>query len=237
MLSTPGFTGEGENGGITMFSKSQEIVSDYSSAASIETDVHELVEALTTAIDARYPYTKGHSDRVAELALAISQQMGLSREFGYLVHLASHLHDVGKIGIPDAILLKPGKLTLEEFKQITEHSRIGYEILHKVKQLQTVASIVRHHHERWDGRGYPDGLAAYDISLASRIIAVADSYDAMTSARSYRDSLSQQAALQELQCCCESQFDPAIVTAFLKINISQVLENVSAVPGANYLKT
>lgn len=178
------------------------------------------------SIDARHPYTKGHSDRVAELALAISQELGLSQKFGYLVHLASHLHDVGKIGIPDSILLKKGKLTVEEFKRITEHSQIGYEILHKVKRLETVAYIVRHHHERWDGHGYPDGLRARDIPLASRIIAVADSYDAMTSTRSYRNSLSQQAALQELQSCCESQFDPAIVTAFLKINIQQVLETV-----------
>ncbi len=218
-----------------MFLKSQAAMSHNSAFAIIETDIHELVEALTTAIDARYPYTKGHSDRVAELALAISQQLGLPEEFGYLVHLASHLHDVGKIGIPDAILLKPGKLTLAEFKQIAEHSRIGYEILHKVKQLETVACIVRHHHERWDGRGYPDGLVACDIPLASRIIAVADSYDAMTSTRSYRDSLSQQAALQELQYCCESQFDPTIVNAFFKINIQEILENVPAIFDSNSL--
>lgn len=191
------------------------------------TDIHELVEAFTALIDARHPYTKGHSDRVAAICLAISRQLNLSEKFGRFIHIAGHLHDIGKIGIPDIILLKPGKLTVREFVQIKAHSQIGYNILHKVKRLEEIACVIRHHHERWDGKGYPDGLQAKCIPLASRIIAVADSYDAMTSLRSYRRSLSHAEAIREMRRCSGSQFDPVIVAAFLEITRQQGLANLA----------
>ena len=180
-------------------------------------DLHEVVDALAAAVDAKDSYTCGHSERVAEISLAIAKEMNLSDEEQYLIHIGAHLHDVGKIGIPDAVISKPGRLTNEEFALIREHPIIGYHIVSKVKILQTVSLIVRHHHERIDGGGYPDGLVGDAIPLGARIVAVADAFDAMTTNRTYKVSMSISEALQELINCSGTQFDREVVEVFVKI--------------------
>ena len=177
--------------------------------------IHQLVDALTAALDAKHAYTKGHSDRVADIAFAIARAMGLPRRQQYEVHVAAHLHDIGKIGIPDELLLKPQRLTTAEYEVIKRHAAIGGDILIKIDMLREFAPAVRHHHERWDGGGYPDGLAGEDIPLTSRIICLADAYDAMTSPHSYRPSLSHGTAAAEISRCAGSQFDPRVAAAFL----------------------
>ncbi len=180
-------------------------------------DLHEVVDALAAAVDAKDRYTCGHSERVAEMSLAIAKAMKLSDEQQYLIHIGAHLHDVGKIGIPDAVISKPGRLSAEEFKQIQEHPMTGYHIVRKVKILQRISLIVRHHHERMDGKGYPDGLCGTAIPLGARIVAVADAFDAMTSNRTYKKSKSTNEALEELINCSDSQFDREIVKIFVEI--------------------
>ncbi|WP_371378415.1 HD domain-containing phosphohydrolase [Sporomusa aerivorans] len=181
------------------------------------TGVHEFVEAFTAALDAKNTYTKGHSDRVAEIAAAIAKALGLSKATQDSIHVAAHLHDIGKIGIPDHILLKPDRLSSEEFEVIKSHPQMGFEILNKVTLLRPIAKIVRHHHERWDGGGYPAGLAGKTIPLGARIIALADAFDAMTSARSYRARMSQEEAVKEVLRCRGTQFDPDIANAFVAL--------------------
>ena len=176
--------------------------------------VQELAEALASAIDAKDGNTYGHSHRVGELAMALGSQLHLETPQLAELQVAAHLHDVGKIGIPDAILNKAARLTTEEFAVVQRHPVIGWQILRRISSFQQVARIVRHHHERFDGTGYPDGLRGEDIPLASRLIAVADSYDAMTSMRSYRKAVSAKEAWQELCRCSGSQFDPEAVKAF-----------------------
>jgi len=188
-----------------------------SALARMRRDVHEIVEALTAALDAKHNYTRGHSDRVADLSFVIAREMGLPRIELYQVHVAGHLHDVGKIGIPDELLTKTGIMTVEEFEIIKEHPVIGDEILKKIRVLKDLSPIVRHHHERYLGGGYPDGLQGNDIPLASRIICLADAYDAMTSFRSYRSSLTHEAAIIEIIRCSGTQFDPDVAKAFLRI--------------------
>ncbi len=180
----------------------------------VECVVRELTEALASAIDAKDGNTYGHSHRVGELAMALGKNLNLDAAKMAELQVAAHLHDVGKIGIPDAILNKPARLTAEEFAVVQRHPVIGWQILRRISSFQQVARIVRHHHERFDGTGYPDGLRGTDIPLASRLIAVADSYDAMTSARSYRKAVSAKEAWQELCRCSGSQFDPEAVKAF-----------------------
>lgn len=180
-------------------------------------DLHEVVDALAAAVDAKDNYTCGHSERVAEMSLAIAKEMRLSDEEQYLIHIGAHLHDVGKIGIPDAVISKPGRLTNEEFSMIKDHPVIGYQIVSKVKILQSVSLIIRHHHERIDGDGYPDRLAGAEIPLGARIVAVADAFDAMTTTRTYKTSMSVREALQELTRCSDTQFDRKVVEVFTNI--------------------
>lgn len=179
--------------------------------------IHEVVEAFSAALDAKHSYTKGHSDRVADIAAAIAAGVGFSRREQERIHTAGHLHDIGKIGIPDNVLLKPGRLNNEEYDIIKLHPQIGYDILQKVTIFRPIAGIVLHHHERWDGCGYPGGLQGEDIPLGARIIAIADAYDAMTSARSYRQRISSEQAIAEIKRCAGTQFDPALVKIFLTI--------------------
>jgi HD-GYP domain-containing protein (c-di-GMP phosphodiesterase class II) len=195
---------------------------DGQGANGLSQDVHEIVEALTAALDAKHPYTGGHSERVANISTWIADQMGLPDQIKNLVHVAGHLHDIGKIGVPDCVLLKPGKLTDAEFCMIKDHPQTGYDILNKVKILRPIAHAVRYHHERWDGMGYPQGLVGESIPLVSRIIAVADAYDAMTSRRPYRPPLAHQVAVSELQRCSGSQFDPSVVEAFLCLGLDYI---------------
>lgn len=178
-------------------------------------DLHELVDALTTALDAKNQYTCGHSERVAELSLLLAYELGLPAAEQTRIHIGAHLHDIGKIGIPDSILNKAGKLTDAEFAIIRQHPEIGGNIAGKIKVLHSVQDIIRHHHERLDGRGYPDGLIGGEISLGARIVAVADAFDAMTSIRPYRPALSIAQALAELRRGRGTQFDPAVVDVLL----------------------
>lgn len=171
---------------------------------------------LAEAIEKRDPYTGGHVRRVVEISLAVGEELGLSPEEKETLHLAAILHDVGKIGIRDVVLLKQGPLTPEEFDQIREHPQLGAEILAPIKQLEAVIPAVRYHQERCDGRGYPEGLKGEEIPLASRIIAVADTFDAMTTDRPYRPRISDEAAIEEIGRCAGSQFDPKVVEAFMR---------------------
>jgi len=170
--------------------------------------------ALVTTLDARDQYTAGHSAAVAIYARDIAQRLGLAEEEIGKAHLAGLVHDIGKIGLPAGLLEKPGALTLDERREMQKHSEIGERILAKVASYEEIASIVRHHHERVDGGGYPDGLADEDIPLLSRIIAVADAYNAMTSDRPYRDAMPSRVARLRLAQAVDTQFDTSIVAAF-----------------------
>jgi putative nucleotidyltransferase with HDIG domain len=170
--------------------------------------------ALVATLDARDQYTAGHSAAVAIYARDIAQRMGLPEEEQELVHLCGLVHDIGKIGLPAGLLEKPGPLTLEERRQMEQHSEIGERILRNVDDYSEIADVVRSHHERIDGMGYPDGLPGEDIPLLARIIGVADAYDAMTSDRPYRDALPSRVARMRLAQAVETQFDTAVVAAF-----------------------
>lgn len=170
--------------------------------------------ALVSALDARDTYTAGHSAAVAVYARDIATRMQLSPREQELAHLCGLLHDIGKVGLPVGILEKSGPLTLEERRQMEEHSVIGERILSNVEDYSEVARIVRHHHERVDGNGYPDRLVGDQIPLLSRILAVADAYNAMTSGRPYRDAMPVQVARLRLAQAVESQFDTTVVAAF-----------------------
>jgi putative nucleotidyltransferase with HDIG domain len=171
-------------------------------------------KGLIATLDARDRYTAGHSAAVAIYGYDIAERMGLSREQCELAHLCGLVHDIGKIGLPAGLLEKPGALTLDERREMQRHSEIGEGILAKVDSYAEIASVVRHHHERVDGQGYPDGLAGDDIPLLARIIAVADAYNAMTSDRPYRDAMPSRVARLRLAQAVESQFDTSVVAAF-----------------------
>ena len=170
--------------------------------------------ALVATLDARDRYTAGHSAAVAIYSRDIATRMGLSEREQNLVHLCGLVHDIGKVGLPAGLLEKPGALTLEERRQMEEHPAIGERILSKVEDYAEIARVVRHHHERVDGLGYPQGLSEDSIPLLSRIISVADAYDAMTSDRPYRDAMPSRVARLRLAQAVESQFDTAVVAAF-----------------------
>jgi putative nucleotidyltransferase with HDIG domain len=170
--------------------------------------------ALVATLDARDRYTAGHSAAVAIYARDIAGRMGLPERDQELVHLCGLVHDVGKIGLSAGLLEKPGALTLDERRQMEQHSTIGERILGKVEDYGEIAAIVRHHHERVDGLGYPDRLVGEEIPLLARIIAVADSYNAMTSDRPYRDAMPSRVARLRLAQAVESQFDTSVVAAF-----------------------
>ncbi len=170
--------------------------------------------ALVATLDARDRYTAGHSAAVAIYARDIAKRLALSDEAQQMAHLAGLVHDIGKIGLPAGLLEKPGALTLDERRQMEQHAIIGERILKNVETYAEVAAIVRHHHERSDGQGYPDGLLEPEIPLLARIIAVADAYNAMTSDRPYRDAMPSRIARLRLAQAVESQFDTSIVAAF-----------------------
>ena len=178
-------------------------------------DFHEIIGCITGALEERDYYTEGHSQRVSDMVLAISKRMGFSKDDVMLFHFSAHLHDIGKIGIPDAILRKNGRLTDAEFAVIKQHPEIGARILKKVPAFTPIAEIVLHHHERFDGQGYPDGISGYTIPLGSRLIAVCDSIDAMMTTRSYRKAFSEQECYEEIKRCSGSWYDPDIVDVIL----------------------
>ena len=197
--------------------KSDEINNAY---AQLHERYLSMVEALQTIMNTKDAYTSGHSDRVCYYALKIGESLHLDANALETLNIGSKFHDIGKIGTADSILLKKGHLTDEEFNQIKKHTRAGEQILAVVNMFQDILPLVRNHHERVDGSGYPDGLFGDNIPLLARIIAVADAFDAMTSDRPYRERLSTDYALAELRRCSGSQFDPIIIAEF-----TQLIEN------------
>lgn len=185
--------------------------------ASTERLFREMIEALADTIDAKDKYTRGHSHRVADYAWEISRRAGKSEQYQRDVYYMAQLHDIGKIGIPSSLINKNGKLTDEEYASMKQHTTIGSAILSHVKEMPELVSAARHHHERYDGKGYPDGLSGNDIPEKVRIIAVADAYDAMTSKRSYRDALPQDRVRHEIASGRGSQFDPVFADIMLNM--------------------
>jgi HD-GYP domain-containing protein (c-di-GMP phosphodiesterase class II) len=179
-----------------------------------------VLHALTRSIDAKDAYTRGHSQRVAELSRALAVKIGLPEEQCERIYLSGLLHDVGKIGVPEAVLTKPGRLTDAEFDAIKKHPEIGAQILGNIKQLQDILPGVLYHHERWDGKGYPHQFAAEKIPLMGRIICVADCFDAMSSTRTYRPALPLDTVLAEIQRCGGAQFDPALAKVFVTLDFT-----------------
>lgn len=186
-----------------------------------------LLHSLVSAVDAKDAYTCGHSERVALMARELAQMADIPAATVERVYMAGLLHDVGKIGVPEAVLQKPGKLTAEEFDLMKQHPEIGARILRDVRQLEDVIPGVMHHHERWDGRGYPSKLAAENIPLLGRIICLADCFDAMTSNRTYRRALPFEVAMMEIRSGAGSQFDPYLADAFIKIGEKRLRELTS----------
>jgi putative nucleotidyltransferase with HDIG domain len=200
---------------IHLYQTQREAVSDLEDLnARLERANLSFASALVATLDARDRYTAGHSAAVAVYCRDIAERMGLSDEQQQLVHLCGLVHDIGKVGLPPGLLEKSGALTLEERRQMEQHSIIGERILSKVDDYADIARIVRHHHERVDGLGYPDNLQREKIPLLSRIIAVADAYNAMTSDRPYRDAMPSRVARLRLAQAVESQFDTSVVAAF-----------------------
>ena len=180
-------------------------------------ELHAVIDMVVTTLDARDPYTFEHSYRVAAMAELLAEAMGIGPERRHAVHYAAHLHDIGKIGVSDQVLNKPGKLAAEEMLELQKHAVVGYMILSKIPQLADLAEIVRHHHERWDGRGYPDGLRGEAIPVEARIIGLVDAFDAMTSDRPYRAKRTHEWALEEITRHAGSQFCPSCVEAFVML--------------------
>ncbi|TLN08199.1 HD-GYP domain-containing protein, partial [bacterium] len=172
------------------------------------------VEALASAIDAKDPYTYGHSRRVSRFAVAICAELGMSKERIRKVELASLLHDIGKIGTPESILQKPGMLDPDEYEKIKEHPAKGAEILSAITELKGITPWIRHHHEWYDGGGYPDRIADKEIPVEARVIKIADAFDAMTSDRPYRKGLPTDEAVKIMEQFSRSHFDPFVLGAF-----------------------
>jgi two-component system, cell cycle response regulator len=188
------------------------------------------VEALATLVDSRDAGTNVHADRVAELAEELALALGCTQERARDVYLAGKLHDIGKVAVPDSILRKRGTLTEAEWETMRRHPTIGANVVSHVSSLARLAPIIRSHHERYDGLGYPEGLHGFEIPLEARIVAVADAFDAMISDRPYRDRLSVECARRNLREAAGTQFDPEIVAALeqhLDRETEQVAEAVS----------
>jgi HD-GYP domain-containing protein (c-di-GMP phosphodiesterase class II) len=186
--------------------------------AQLNRGLQQPIVELVDAVEAKDRETFGHVRRVSGYAIAVGQRLGLAPQELRALGLAAQMHDVGKISVPSSILAKPGPLTAEEFAIIQSHTERGYEIAAKVRALSELAGVIRHHHEHYDGSGYPDGIAGDQIPLLSRIISVVDAYDAMTSKRPYRDVLSHEEAMAEVVRQKGIQFDPAAVDAFVAVS-------------------
>ncbi len=177
----------------------------------------DMVQTLRYTVEAKDSYTRGHSDRVSEYSVLIGEKLGLPAEQIKTLRIGGLFHDIGKIGIPDSILLKPAKLTDEEYSQIKNHPSIGAHILGSAAIFQDIIPIVKHHHERYDGNGYPSKLKGEEIPYLARIAAVADTFDAMTSRRSYRGPIEVEHVKEEIKRCEGTQFDPQIAEVFIEI--------------------
>ena len=188
-------------------------------------------------MEARDPCTYGHSRKVNTYAVALAEAVGLSPDQIFRVSTAALLHDVGKIGIPDKVLNKKGKLTEEDWEAIKVHPRLGATIIGNVPDLIPCVNTILHHHEWWDGTGYPEGLTGEEIPVEARILAVADAFEAMTSIRPYRPALCHEKATQELRQGAGSQFDPVLVEVFIGIIEAGLPEKVSVAPDASQEET
>lgn len=184
----------------------------------VKQDQLDLTIALSKALDSRDPYTLHHSENVAKYSLEIAKDMNLSKDLCEVIRIGGLLHDIGKIGVSENILNKPGKLTEDEYKIIKEHPKLGYDMVKHITSFKKngVLDIVLHHHERYDGNGYPSGLKGQQIPLAARIVSIADTFDAMSSKRVYRDELELEYIFNEIRENKGIQFDPEIVDVFLK---------------------
>jgi putative nucleotidyltransferase with HDIG domain len=188
-------------------------VPDFSASLNLRT-----VAAIGAAAEIKDPYIRGHQQRASRWAAALAERMGVSPDEVRDIRIAGLLHDIGKVTVSEGILNKPGKLAEEEFAKIKEHAALGaMMIISEVEGLQRLVPIVRHHHERFDGKGYPDGLAGEEIPLEARIMSVVDVFDAMTHDRAYRKALTREEAIAELERGAGTQFDPAVVEAFLAL--------------------
>lgn len=183
----------------------------------LEKSYLESIEVLRKTVEVKDVYTRGHSDRVSEYSLLIGEKLNLPPDQMKTLKIGALFHDIGKIGIPDAILLKTNKLTDDEYSEIKNHPAIGAHILSNASIFADIIPIVKHHHERYDGKGYPSRLVGEDIPYLARIVSVADTFDAMTSHRSYRQALDFDYTMNEIERCKGTQFDPAIADIFLEI--------------------
>lgn len=192
------------------------------------------LQSMVAAIDAKDPYTRGHSQRVAVLSRDLATAIGLPESFVRTAHLAGLVHDIGKIGVPEAVLCKAGRLDEEEFAQIRQHPQTGYRILKDIPQIRELLPGVLCHHEAWNGSGYPAGLAEEEIPLLARIVAICDSFDAMSSSRTYRKAMPRDEVFQEIRSCSDRLYDPRIVPVFLGMDFTEydrLLERESAAVG------
>jgi hypothetical protein len=208
---------------LTQYRRTRSVVDAVSTISAIDESERiaraypEALTALTGAVEAKDRYTHGHSSRVADLAVRMGHRIGLGPDALRQLAHGALLHDVGKIGVPDGILNKPDSLTPEEWEWIKAHPIVGWEMASRAPSLRGTLSVVRHHHERWDGTGYPDGLAAREIPAPARIVAVADVWDALTSDRAYRPAWPAERAVEHLVTAREALFDPLCVDAFLDL--------------------
>ena len=227
--------------GIKSIEQSQEIrkVNDDLKVANdkLKQSFVESIELLRKTVDAKDPYTRGHSERVAEYSVLLGKEIGLNEEDIEILRIGGLFHDIGKIGVPDSVLLKPGKLTDEEFAEIKKHPTIGADILSTSVIFNNILSIVKHHHEKYNGTGYPDKLAGENIPYFARIAAIADTFDAMTSNRPYRSSLDLEYVINEFEKFSGIQFDPELAKAFisiLKTKYDQILKVMEKFPSNHY---
>lgn len=191
--------------------------------------VHQLIESIITILDARDPYTYEHSERVAALSEMLATEMNLKKDEISKIHFAAHLHDIGKAGVPDHVLNKVGFLTPEEFTLMKSHPEIGYNIVKNIDVLASVSPCILYHHERFDGLGYPAGLKGMDIPIGARIISTADTFDAMTSNRTYKSRMTVEKAFDELARVKGTQLCPEVVNCFIdnREKVIQILNKVN----------
>ena len=175
----------------------------------------ETIKTLAAAIDAKDQYTHGHSERVSSFSMAISRHLGLTQEEVFRVHIAAILHDVGKLGIRESILNKPGGLSDEEFDIMRQHPSIGAQIMSPIRMLKDIIPGIRNHHETWNGKGYPDQLNGEEIPMVARIIGVADTFDAMTTTRPYQQAMTLDYVLDKMRSMSGTRFDPVVIDAFI----------------------
>jgi putative nucleotidyltransferase with HDIG domain len=210
------FTREDEQIMLNLIEKASVKLENQALYEGIYANLVDTLTSLVTTLEAKDPYTREHSQRVTDYAMALAQYMGLSKDKFEMINFAGMLHDIGKIGVQDGILTKPGRLTSDEYSLIKEHPLIGERIVEPLGLMAEEKAIIRNHHERWDGNGYPDRLAGEDIPLLARILSVTDAFDAMTTTRSYRQALSLETTMAEMRRCAGVQFDPNVCAMWIE---------------------